>query len=141
MPVIAVNLTEKVFSEIARLVAVGTYETPAQFLQTAAFNQLALESGATPDSLMGGDQRNPTGPSWDPPWSRQIQSPTASAMSYLRLACPGRGTWRASTASSRRPSRESRGPAPSTPARSCNTALLLSTADASPSQIGVAPSL
>src|SRR5438132_2983854 len=51
MPVVAVKLPEKLFRQIARLVADGAFETPGQFLETAAFNQLALEAGAPPETL------------------------------------------------------------------------------------------
>jgi len=51
VPVIAVKLSDRVFAQITRLVSGGTYETPAQFLEIAAFNQLALEEGAAPASL------------------------------------------------------------------------------------------
>src|SRR3989442_7380298 len=51
MPVVAVNLPQRLFSQINRLISRGEYETPAQFMEMAAFNQLALEAGASPDSL------------------------------------------------------------------------------------------
>src|SRR5207237_638943 len=52
MAVVAVNLPEKLFRQIARLVAEGAFDTPGQFLETAAFNQLALEAGAGPETLV-----------------------------------------------------------------------------------------
>jgi hypothetical protein len=51
MPVIAVNLSQKTYSDIMTLVAAGAYSGPEQFLEIAAFNQLALERGLTPEEL------------------------------------------------------------------------------------------
>lgn len=54
MPMLAVNLPQKTFAEIMNLVGQGSYETPEQFLEIAAFNQLALERGLKPDQLTKG---------------------------------------------------------------------------------------
>lgn len=43
---IAVNLTPKVVAEIRLLVEAGQFASPEQFLEIAAFNQLALEKGS-----------------------------------------------------------------------------------------------
>lgn len=51
MPVIAVNLSPKTYAEIVGLVGQGAYANPEQFLEIAAFNQLALERGLTPEDL------------------------------------------------------------------------------------------
>lgn len=51
VPVIAVNLAPSVFANIHALVTRGLYASPEQFLEIAAFNQVALERGAKPDDL------------------------------------------------------------------------------------------
>src|SRR3989442_791792 len=52
MPVIAVNLSQKTYTDIMTLVSAGAYSSPEQFLEIAAFNQLALERGLTPEELL-----------------------------------------------------------------------------------------
>jgi hypothetical protein len=52
MPVIAVNLSQKTYADIMLLVSAGAYSGPEQFLEIAAFNQLALERGLTPEELL-----------------------------------------------------------------------------------------
>lgn len=52
MPVIAVNLSQKTYADIIALVTAGAYSGPEQFLEIAAFNQLALERGLTPEELL-----------------------------------------------------------------------------------------
>jgi hypothetical protein len=52
MPVIAVNLSQKTYADIMTLVMHGGYSGPEQFLEIAAFNQLALERGLTPEELL-----------------------------------------------------------------------------------------
>lgn len=54
MPIVAVNLSPSVFTEVMRLVQRGDYSNPAQFLEVAAFNQLAMERSGTPASGDGG---------------------------------------------------------------------------------------
>jgi hypothetical protein len=54
MPVIAVNLSQKTYTDIMDLVGKGAYSGPEQFLEIAAFNQLALERGLTPQELLKG---------------------------------------------------------------------------------------
>ena len=57
MPVIAVNLSQKTYTDIMALVTKGVYSGPEQFLEIAAFNQLALERGMTPEELVKGIYR------------------------------------------------------------------------------------
>lgn len=57
MPVIAINLSQKTYTDIMALVAKGAYSGPEQFLEIAAFNQLALERGLTPEELVKGIYR------------------------------------------------------------------------------------
>jgi hypothetical protein len=52
MPVIAVNISQKTYADIMSMVAAGAYSGPEQFLEIAAFNQLALERGLTPEELL-----------------------------------------------------------------------------------------
>jgi len=54
MPIVAVNLSQKTFGELMTFVANGAYASPEQFLEIAAFNQLALERGLTPEELLKG---------------------------------------------------------------------------------------
>ncbi len=57
MPVIAVNLAAGTFAEIQRVVEKGLYVSPEQFLEIAAFNQLALERGTKPDKIVADGHR------------------------------------------------------------------------------------
>jgi len=57
MPVIAVSLSQKTYTEIMLLVGKGAYSGPEQFLEIAAFNQLALERGLRPEELLKGIHR------------------------------------------------------------------------------------
>lgn len=52
MPVIAANITSTLFQRVRNLVERGLYANPEQFLEIAAFNQIALEDGAKPADLM-----------------------------------------------------------------------------------------
>lgn len=52
MPVVAVNLSASVFGEIRRLVEKTLYTSPEQFLEIAAFNQVALERGQSPEEIV-----------------------------------------------------------------------------------------
>jgi hypothetical protein len=58
MPVIAVNVASKLFSEITDLVQGGAYASPEQFLEIAAFNQLALEKGMSPSEVIARGHRS-----------------------------------------------------------------------------------
>lgn len=51
VPVVAVNVAPSVFAEIHTFVTRGLYASPEQFLEIAAFNQVALERGAKPEDL------------------------------------------------------------------------------------------
>ncbi len=57
MPVIAANIAGKTFVEIQGLVEKGLYVSPEQFLEIAAFNQLALERGTKPDRIVAEGHR------------------------------------------------------------------------------------
>jgi hypothetical protein len=61
MPVIAVNLAAGVFAEVRTLVEKGLYASPEQFMEIAAFNQLALERGATPEEVVAHGHRDSVG--------------------------------------------------------------------------------
>jgi hypothetical protein len=52
MPIIAVNVPPGTFSEVMALVAAQRYASPEQFLEIAAFNQLALERGTRVGELV-----------------------------------------------------------------------------------------
>ncbi len=57
MPLLAINLSDKLFIAIKELVEKGDYQTPESFLEIAAFNQLALERGATPAEIVARGHR------------------------------------------------------------------------------------
>jgi hypothetical protein len=52
MPLLAINLSDQLFGPIRDLVEKGDYQSPESFLEVAAFNQLALERGATPAEIV-----------------------------------------------------------------------------------------
>src|SRR6516225_5202840 len=52
MPLLAINLSDKLFLQVKELVEKGSYQSPESFLEIAAFNQLALERGATPAEII-----------------------------------------------------------------------------------------
>jgi hypothetical protein len=52
MPLLAINLSDKLFLAIKELVEKGKYQDPESFIEIAAFNQLALERGATPAEIV-----------------------------------------------------------------------------------------
>jgi hypothetical protein len=66
MPIVAVNLSQSLFTEVSRLVEQGLYASPEQLLEIAAFNQVALERGASPGEAVTrgagakSGRRNPT---------------------------------------------------------------------------------
>src|SRR5262245_55207129 len=57
MPLLAINLSDSLFATIKDLVESGNYQTPESFLEIAAFNQLALERGATPAEIIARGHR------------------------------------------------------------------------------------
>lgn len=52
MPLIAVNLSDKLLQEIRDLIDKGRYATLESFIEIGAFNQLALERGASPAEIV-----------------------------------------------------------------------------------------
>ncbi len=52
MPLIAVNLSDKLIKEIRQIVDLGRYATLESFIEIGAFNQLALERGASPAEIV-----------------------------------------------------------------------------------------
>ena len=60
MPIATVNLSATVFEEIKLLVEKGLYKGLEQFLEIAAFNQLALERGASAADILHAGHRNVT---------------------------------------------------------------------------------
>ncbi|HKB03329.1 MAG TPA: hypothetical protein VKD90_13985, partial [Gemmataceae bacterium] len=53
----AMNLSDTLFATIKELVERGKYQSPESFLEIAAFNQLALERGASPAEIIGRGHR------------------------------------------------------------------------------------
>ena len=83
MPVIAVNLSANVFGRVLRLVEGGLYASTEQFLDVAACNQLALESGVTPTELIEKDHRKPF-PVEDAPLARVSKEPRSATARHTR---------------------------------------------------------
>jgi hypothetical protein len=52
MPLVAVNLSDRLLQEIRALIDMGRYATLEGFIEIGAFNQLALERGATPAEVI-----------------------------------------------------------------------------------------
>ena len=48
MPLLAINLSDRLFADIKEHVETGKYQSPESFLEIAAFNQLALELAVLP---------------------------------------------------------------------------------------------
>jgi hypothetical protein len=59
MPLIAVNLSDKLLQEIRELVERERYASLESFIEIGAFNQLALERGATPAEIIERGHRRP----------------------------------------------------------------------------------
>src|SRR5690348_5989748 len=57
MPLIAVNLSDRLLQEIRTLVDTGRYTTLESFIEIGAFNQLALERGASPAEVIARGHR------------------------------------------------------------------------------------
>ena len=58
MPLLAINLSDKLFQSIKELVEKGKYQSPESFIEIAVFNQLALERGATPSGIITRPSKN-----------------------------------------------------------------------------------
>jgi hypothetical protein len=65
MPLLAINLSDKLFLAIKELVEKGHYQSPESFIEIAAFNQLALERGATPAEIVDRGHRRIREPASD----------------------------------------------------------------------------
>jgi hypothetical protein len=52
MPLLAVNLSDKLFLAVKELVERGNYQSPESFIEIAAFNQVALERGVSPSEIL-----------------------------------------------------------------------------------------
>lgn len=61
MPLVAVNLSDKLLQEIRTLVDTGRYATLESFIEIGAFNQLALERGASPAEVIERGHRRAPG--------------------------------------------------------------------------------
>jgi hypothetical protein len=61
MPLLAINLSDKLFQAVKELVEGNKYQTFESFLEIAAFNQLALERGATPSEVIARGHRRGEG--------------------------------------------------------------------------------
>jgi hypothetical protein len=52
MPLLAINLSDKLFFHVKELVERGLYQSFESFVEIAAFNQLAMERGASPAEIV-----------------------------------------------------------------------------------------
>ncbi|MBV8126714.1 MAG: hypothetical protein JO114_03505 [Planctomycetaceae bacterium] len=52
MPLLAINLSDTLFEQVKVLVEKGLYKSFESFIEIAAFNQLAMERGATPAEIV-----------------------------------------------------------------------------------------
>jgi hypothetical protein len=97
MPIIAVNVPPGTFNEVMALVSAQRYASPEQFLEIAAYNQLALERGArvgdlvtrvTPPVLQGKSKKSETtsAKKLPKPASVQRDSPLISPADYSAIA-------------------------------------------------------
>lgn len=80
MPLIAVNLSDKLIQDIRELVETGRYLSLESFVEIGAFNQLALERGATPSEIIERGHRRITvaseaAPSVRSPPKKPVSSP------------------------------------------------------------------
>lgn len=93
MPLIAVNLSDKLLQDIRDLVDTGRYASLESFIEIGAFNQLALERGATPAEIVErGHRRGPLDASSPVPAPSPVPARTAVAKPSSRA-----GTKRNST--------------------------------------------
>lgn len=58
MPLLAINISDKLFHSIKELVERGAYQSFENFLEVAAYNQLALERGVSPADIIDRGHRN-----------------------------------------------------------------------------------
>src|SRR5262245_32573960 len=58
MPLLAINVSDKLFFQVKELVEGGTYQSFETFLEVAAYNQLALERGASPAAVIAQGHRH-----------------------------------------------------------------------------------
>src|SRR5437660_12032345 len=77
MPLLAINLSDKLFLAIKQQIEKGSYQNFESFLEISAFNQLALERGATPAELVARGHRSV--PSNDVERSYARSAPVAKA--------------------------------------------------------------
>lgn len=73
MPMLAVNISDKLFLDIKELVEKGKYQSPEAFLEIGAFNQLALERGATPAEIIAKGHRKPRKEESEPGASSELE--------------------------------------------------------------------
>jgi hypothetical protein len=59
VPLLAINLSEPLLNQIKELVEKSKYSSFEAFVEIAAFNQLALERGATPSEIIARGHREP----------------------------------------------------------------------------------
>src|SRR6266508_5412691 len=59
MPLLAINLSDKTFAVIKKLIEQGKYQSLESFIEVAALNQIALERGASPSEVIARGHRKP----------------------------------------------------------------------------------
>jgi hypothetical protein len=57
MPLLAINLSDALFLQMKALVERGNYQNFENFLEVAAYNQMALERGAGPPEVISQGHR------------------------------------------------------------------------------------
>ena len=82
MPLIAVNLSDKLLQDIRDLIDKGRYATLESFIEIGAFNQLALERGASPAEIIERGHRRASADASVPP----TKSPSVVTKSVAKRA-------------------------------------------------------
>lgn len=87
MPLVAVNLSDKLLQEVRTLVDSGRYATLESFMEIGAFNQLALERGASPAEILErGHRRTPSDGEMESVPKAKATSPKAVPSSKIRAS-------------------------------------------------------
>jgi hypothetical protein len=84
MPVVAADLEIKLYEAISEAVRAGNYRNLQQFLEVAAWNQLALEDSAAGDSSVRGDEGRKQGGGGASPLATSETAPGESAADSWR---------------------------------------------------------
>jgi hypothetical protein len=86
MPIITVNVPLSTFTEVMALVSAQRYASPEQFLEIAAYNQLALERGTRVGDLV--TRMNPSAVTQPKPSKSEISASSAKKLPKLAAVQP-----------------------------------------------------